>query len=227
MPSVADIPTSPTMSKKRRRDDLESSLRTSSSHYTCEPQILPDDTQTRNIFPYPRKHASIKRQRIDLPSTHSHDADLLFTRPPLSDMTDRQAESALEKKLGGKSTGGKVDLSPCHICRRKPTEKRHLEDYADCEGCGERTCFICMRECKGLAQRLHQQPWHVYGSVDMDLEGHHKHGAGAEGAGERVGPWEKGGVESHRGMICSRCCVERGTEGEVWCLGCLRSVEVA
>ncbi len=31
--------------------------------------------------------------------------------------------------------------------------------------------------------------------------------------------------EQHKGMICSRCCVERGTEGEVWCLGCLRMEE--
>lgn len=29
----------------------------------------------------------------------------------------------------------------------------------------------------------------------------------------------------HKGMICSRCCVERGAEGEVWCLGCLRAEE--
>lgn len=32
---------------------------------------------------------------------------------------------------------------------------------------------------------------------------------------------EKG--QGHKGMVCSRCCVERGTEGEVWCLGCLRA----
>lgn len=31
----------------------------------------------------------------------------------------------------------------------------------------------------------------------------------------------------HRGMVCSRCCVERGTEGEVLCLGCLRTEETA
>lgn len=58
-----------------------------------------------------------------------------------------------------------------------------------------------MRECKGFGNRL-------------DLEG--------DG---RLGPWEKGVVETHREMVCSRCCVERGTEGEVLCLGCLRMVE--
>ena len=42
---------------------------------------------------------------------------------------------------------------------------------------------------------------------------------------EKQGPWGEGVVETHRGMICSRCCVERGMEGEVWCLGCLRMEE--
>jgi hypothetical protein len=32
-------------------------------------------------------------------------------------------------------------------------------------------------------------------------------------------------IEGHRGRICSRCCVERGAEGDVWCLGCLRTEE--
>jgi hypothetical protein len=34
--------------------------------------------------------------------------------------------------------------------------------------------------------------------------------------------WAKGG---HRKMICSRCCVERGPDGDVVCLGCLPFVE--
>lgn len=28
----------------------------------------------------------------------------------------------------------------------------------------------------------------------------------------------------HKGMICSRCCAERGPDGDVWCLGCLKAV---
>jgi hypothetical protein len=32
---------------------------------------------------------------------------------------------------------------------------------------------------------------------------------------------EEGMIRKHKRMVCSRCCVERGTEGEVWCLGCL------
>lgn len=40
-------------------------------------------------------------------------------------------------------------LGPCHICHRKPTKKNELDSYADCEGCGERTCYVCIRECLG------------------------------------------------------------------------------
>jgi hypothetical protein len=29
----------------------------------------------------------------------------------------------------------------------------------------------------------------------------------------------------HRRMVCSRCCVERGPDGEVRCFGCLRVEE--
>lgn len=43
--------------------------------------------------------------------------------------------------------------------------------------------------------------------------------------GETPVSWPSGGcVEwEHRGIICSQCCVERGIDGEVRCLGCLRA----
>lgn len=46
-----------------------------------------------------------------------------------------------------------------------------------------------------------------YGGCDRDV-----HAAGS---------WEKERRKKHQRMVCSGCCVERGTEGEVWCLGCL------
>ncbi|RGP62046.1 hypothetical protein FLONG3_10349 [Fusarium longipes] len=36
-------------------------------------------------------------------------------------------------------------VAPCHICHRRPTKKTHLDSFADCQGCGERTCFVCIR----------------------------------------------------------------------------------
>lgn len=35
--------------------------------------------------------------------------------------------------------------------------------------------------------------------------------------------WGWGEGRGHRGRICSQCCVELGTQGEVRCLGCLES----
>lgn len=36
--------------------------------------------------------------------------------------------------------------------------------------------------------------------------------------------WDAGG---HRAVVCSRCCIERGAEGDVTCLGCLSKIESA
>lgn len=37
------------------------------------------------------------------------------------------------------------------------------------------------------------------------------------------GTWGRGEGRGHRGRICSQCCVELGTQGEVRCLGCLET----
>jgi hypothetical protein len=39
-------------------------------------------------------------------------------------------------------------LRPCHVCWRRPTTRAVLDGYADCEACGSRTCYICLRECE-------------------------------------------------------------------------------
>lgn len=48
------------------------------------------------------------------------------------------------------------------------------------------------------------------------------------GRGREHGNWSKEmqleeGERMHRDTICSRCCVELGSEGEVRCLGCWRA----
>lgn len=42
-------------------------------------------------------------------------------------------------------------LRPCHVCHRRPATRKVLDAYADCELCGERACFICLRQCDSLA----------------------------------------------------------------------------
>ncbi|KAI9740824.1 MAG: hypothetical protein M1818_004429 [Claussenomyces sp. TS43310] len=153
-------------------------------------------------------------------------------------------------------------LRACHICHRKPTVRRDLDSYADCEGCGERTCYICVRECLGpywgsaatgdavaasgggrkgnwkgddevVVQEDGVEAWQL-GGMDEDAAEHKRagYGYGDTNGDVRLGtenPQRKGAHEQtwlqHRGMVCSRCCVERGADGEVRCLGCLRAEE--
>lgn len=130
----------------------------------------------------------------------------------------------------------KADLSPCHICRRKPTVKSELDAFAGCEECMERTCYICIRECLGLGAEIRRAMEEGQGSESslnsfhgtedgMDLGGggrfrpYHAARFGCDIEEERA--WRKPKPFVHKRMVCSRCCVERGTEGEVWCLGCV------
>ncbi|KAK3995472.1 hypothetical protein QBC44DRAFT_305401 [Cladorrhinum sp. PSN332] len=147
-------------------------------------------------------------------------------------------------------------MSRCHICFRKPTKKSDLDSFADCQGCAQRTCYVCIRECLGWGPTGLQQPQimsmqtessftmldadQVAEDVDFGFgkqqdssssEGKGKGkgkgkggGGGGEGGGDGGGAgWARGG--GHRQMVCSRCCIEKGADGDVVCLGCLRFVE--
>lgn len=183
------------------------------------------------MLPMPglRRGGDVKRQRVEraaLPLEEDDDDTDLGTERDAGCAT-RRAENRLPAK---------IDLSPCHICHRKPTVRAELSGFADCEGCGRRTCYICIRECEGL--RVLQERYDDYGYYDaLALSPHDEgmedmrrrkrteseHDADEEkGVGET---WHKGRMTEHRRMVCSRCCVERGTEGEVWCLGCLKRAE--
>ena len=135
----------------------------------------------------------------------------------------------------------KVDLSPCHICRRKPTLKAELDAFADCEVCAERTCYICFRECigPGVENRRAMEWAQEQGSGSLNFsfsgsdDGMDQGGTSRlelaslsyilrpGGDADKERGWEKSRMVEHKRMICSRCCVEKGTEGEVWCFGCL------
>ena len=161
-------------------------------------------------------------------------------------------------------------MSRCHICSRDPKKKSDLDSFADCQGCGQRTCYVCIRECLGwdgssggggpspypnahsptTTQTQPQPTPHHHNAptlpsphaavaastriegvstveeageisftmLDADDEDQH-----AQPAEHEQGGWTTGG--GHRRMVCSRCCVERGQDGEVVCLGCLPFVE--
>ncbi|KAF7899237.1 uncharacterized protein EAF01_008450 [Botrytis porri] len=143
------------------------------------PHTIHHDSERRHLIPRSKMSLN-KRVRVDyLPSE-----------------PESRIESTKEKEK--EKNGSGMDLRACHICHRKPTVKKELDAFANCEGCGKRACWVCIRECLG-----------GWGNTQMGEEA-----AGKEGWGEKG--------TKHRGMVCSRCCVERGTEGDVLCLGCLR-----
>ncbi|KAI1466631.1 uncharacterized protein F4812DRAFT_59914 [Daldinia caldariorum] len=145
-------------------------------------------------------------------------------------------------------------LSPCHICHRKPTKKSDLDSFADCLGCGQRSCFVCLRACRGWLtstaliaaateeeeQQQQQQQLPQKEEDDDSLSTSFTMQDVDDITPETPPPEEtdrrqrKGGGpgsswigRGHRELICSRCCVERGPEGDVVCLGCLAGMEGA
>ncbi|KAI1261020.1 hypothetical protein F5Y18DRAFT_213374 [Xylariaceae sp. FL1019] len=137
-------------------------------------------------------------------------------------------------------------LTPCHICHRKPTKKTDLDSFADCMGCGRRACFVCIRACQGWLSTPHyhqrtssaddgdSQLSFTMHDVDADItnldnneaestaESHDESQRRKKGEGGTERSWSGRG---HKNVICSQCCVERGSEGDVVCLGCLASME--
>lgn len=120
-------------------------------------------------------------------------------------------------------------LAPCHICHRKPTKKSDLDSFAQCQGCGEQTCFVCIRQCHGWnledgsilpEQEALSRSFHMDDIDDLQSEEHNEKSRDSNSI-TRKG-WAAGG---HRTVVCSRCCIERGAEGDVACLGCLSRME--
>ena len=197
-------------------------------------KIFENFNQRKHIFP--RSRDAPKRQR----PSGSFDA-----WKAIDDMGNGVEYRAKE----GESTApvrdpAKIDLSPCHICHRKPSERRELDEYSHCECCGRRTCYVCIRQCEGLGMERERRMRYfgsenaererMYGSqeifgadstCDLRLEWTGDEMRIERGRKDGWGSWESERGTEHKRKVCSRCCVERGPEGEVWCLGCLRTEE--
>jgi hypothetical protein len=135
---------------------------------------------------------------------------------------NEQQVSVKEEKLVKQNN---YDLRPCHICHRKPSAKRELNEYGDCEGCEQRTCYVCIRQCDGLGmwsdKRKLYEDMYGDGGHEKLLEGKQ----GEKDSKARKEKWKVDDMMAHKEKVCSRCCVERGADGDVWCMGCLRSEE--
>jgi hypothetical protein len=157
---------------------------------------------------------------------------------------DASREQELDSKTRPPSGTTPSLMNRCHICSRKPNKKSDLDSFADCQGCGQRACYVCIRECLGWAPSIPTTATATatpdalrpdtasttedgegetsFTMLDADAEDYRPTSSEAHGTGHEHG-WTKGG--GHRQVVCSRCCVEKGQDGDVVCLGCLPFVE--
>ncbi|OTA96912.1 hypothetical protein M434DRAFT_346367 [Hypoxylon sp. CO27-5] len=173
----------------------------------------------RKVIPLPvNKRFRLISEDDDYPQSHNQQSHLSHAHPEYS------TPPASPQRTNNKTTNPPALLSPCHICHRKPTKKSDLDSFADCMGCGQRACFVCIRACPGWLPSLEEEDLSAsFTMQDVD------DGQEPSQKQQRKGRGSDGGWigRGHREMVCSRCCVERGAEGDVVCLGCLAGVEGA
>ncbi|PNY22669.1 Uncharacterized protein TCAP_07078 [Tolypocladium capitatum] len=210
--------------KRRWEDDEGAVYRLYSPEKQADFYVLnqPQELPPRKILPL-SKRARITDDEVDF---HSGLAPTHRRRP--SQQKALQDQPGLGNRVPARLSGAL--LTPCHICHRKPTKKSDLDSFAECQGCGERTCFVCIRECQGWnadeGEEALSRSFHMDDVDDMpqdqpqppaqhDDRREVQHGDKVQKDGKG---WDACG---HRAVVCSRCCIEKGRQGEVVCLGCL------
>lgn len=222
MPSLASP--LPPPSKKRRLSDADAPT---DPYAIPSPPLRWEKPEPRcegwpsDVFPLQRR--GVPRRVAPLPSKRAK-VGLEEER--------RRAKSPSEIKDAGK---GRTCLAPCHICHRRPTKKSDLDSFADCEGCGERACFICIRACIDLTPADQEVGRRAEGDMGGGISEQEAlsrsfcmddaDDTAAERDGGQQEERRKGWAGGHRGVVCSRCCVEMGPDGEIACLGCLSRME--
>ncbi|KAI1345204.1 hypothetical protein F5Y15DRAFT_20586 [Xylariaceae sp. FL0016] len=196
---------------------------------------------------YAEDHDNYDQTQSQLHSRHQHHArspgsfhetrphDTYFSHAHPSPILSPVQEYHNQIRPSNSRANSSALLNPCHICHRKPTKKSDLDSFADCTGCGQRTCFVCIRACQGwLPPDAHpasledknedlSASFTMHDADDRPRD-NERSMEGLQREKRREGGWSGRG---HREVICSQCCVERGSEGDVVCLGCLAGVEGA
>lgn len=131
-----------------------------------------------------------------------------FTSPPVSPKTIVPFSSYPPNHSQCTSA---ASLRPCHICYRRPTTRELLDAYADCDLCGERACYICLRQCDASDCR---------GSVNFG--GSYLIKDGSDRIQEDVNGRDS--VIRQTRKICSCCAMEGMTETGVEVVRCLECV---
>ncbi|KXX80533.1 hypothetical protein MMYC01_202596 [Madurella mycetomatis] len=121
-------------------------------------------TTARKIIPL----QSAKRRRTSVDRDVATSEGEPMQRSPCNSPSQKQQQQLQQQRLHHAKAAGKsrqttaaADAPPstalidrCHICFRKPTKKSDLDSFADCQGCGQRTCYVCIRECLGWDPNL-------------------------------------------------------------------------
>ncbi|KAK7425667.1 hypothetical protein QQZ08_007885 [Neonectria magnoliae] len=216
---------------RKRRWDANDDRDTYALYASDEPNDFYVLNQRTELAPRKIMPLTTKRARIADDDILSHDTSPSSSPPShrrrrSSQLKLLQVQPASTNRLAPKATGAL--LTPCHICHRRPTKKSDLDSFAQCQGCGERACFICIRECHGwnldVASVLSEQEVlsRSFHMDDVDDQRNSPQINNQNGGHETRKGWAAGG---HRAVVCSRCCIERGAEGDVACLGCLSRME--
>lgn len=186
----------------RDRDRVE-------QHNTATAGTTTTTTFTLNtLSPSQRKIIPLGSKRLCL-STSSGDDGRPLSMSTSPSRTARESALSHHHLLPAQSI-----TAPCHICHRRPRRKVDLDSLANCEGCGQRTCFVCLRECLGWTENgTPIEPTATPMTTTTTT-------ATTPPPQKQQQPWSTTS-HGHRRMVCSRCCVERGEDGDVVCLGCV------
>ncbi|QKX53931.1 uncharacterized protein TRUGW13939_01011 [Talaromyces rugulosus] len=125
-------------------------------------------------------------------------------------------------------------LRPCHVCHRKPSTKVMLDAYADCELCGQRACYICLRECNsincGSISSLPETPNEYHQGEEYGMDMRRDDGYLHTTTHYQQTPTHNQSNTVRQRKICSSCAIEGLTDtGEeiVWCMSCVRREETS
>lgn len=234
--------------KRRWQDDDEDAIHgLYSSDHPGDIIFLHHQNQSA---PWPRKVVPLSKRTKTLNGSLSCSSAYNPTSDEEPAPSRRRKHTTPNAFADDRPLSGRLLLAPCHICHRKPTKKVQLDSYADCQGCGERTCFVCIRQCQEAAiGREHDITLATHNISSASFEtgdctgdhatipkfvANHNYKAQATTQASSNGIRQEGQsaqdtkgwhAQGHRTVICSRCCIERGAEGDVVCLGCLSTLE--
>lgn len=144
-----------------------------------------------------------------------HDTEISTSSLSVADPYDDDAISPRtmpSDTIASTNMNSKLVLRPCHVCHRKPSTKIMLDAYADCELCGQRACYICLRECNAVNCAQRQQTTSGVECFDTEMGYHDDHDDNPECTGRQR-------------KVCSLCAIEGLTDtGQeiVWCVDCVR-----